>query len=328
MTTKVRFGIAAALLLSSAAIAPSASAQERLQMLIPFPPGHALNASAERFAANLEEATEGRFTVQLIGTEVVPGFEQFEPVSQGLFDMALQSGAYHTGVTGVGLATDAIDADPDARRAAGIWDAYDEYYQRYNLKLVSFPSADNAYHIMLREPIGEDGGLNGRIIRGTLTYHSIINTFGGSPVVMPVSEIYPSAERGVIDGAGHNAFGNIQLGLNEVLPYLARPSFGVTSKFIFMHSDRWNSLSEDDQATFLEVGAALEQEMLAHFAGLTQDETDRMAEAGASITEFGSEQAAQVPGVFAVGLWEEAIRLSGDDAARIREMAREAGLTQ
>jgi TRAP-type C4-dicarboxylate transport system substrate-binding protein len=319
--------IAAVLLLSGAAIGSPALAQERLQMLIPFPPGHALNATAERFAANLEEATEGRFNIDLVGTEVVPGFEQFEPVSQGLFDMALQSGAYHTGVTGVGLATDAIDADPAARREASVWDAYDEYYQRYNLKLISFPSADDAYHIMLREPIGADGGLEGRIIRGTMTYHSIINTFGGSPVVMPVAEIYPAAERGVIDGAGHNSFGNIQLGLHEVLPYLARPSFGVTSMFIFMHMDRWNALSEEDQAIFLEVGEALEHEMLEYFAGLVEEETERMGDAGASITEFGPEQTEQVAEVFAVGLWEEAIRLSGDDAARIRDIAREAGLT-
>lgn len=63
--------------------------------------------------------------------------------------------------------------------------------------MTSLPSANLGYHFMPKDPIGDDGGFEGRIMRGTLAYHGPIRAFVGSPSVMPVSEIYtlqPSRE--------------------------------------------------------------------------------------------------------------------------------------
>lgn len=305
----------------------STALADNFQMLMPFPTNHSLNDIAIIFKDMVEERFDGKHKITLVGEAAIPGFEQFEPVSSGVFPLALTAGPYHTGTTGVGLAADAIDADPDKRRESGIWEAYQDYYLTHNLRMISFPSASPSYHFMLSKPIGDDGGLDGRIIRGTLTYHGPINAFGGSPSVMPVSEIYTAAERGVIDGAGHNIFGNYQLGLHEVLPYLARPGFGVTSLMVMFNEDAWNDLSPEDQEVFLEIGKELEYVSLKHFDKLTADETVRMEEVGAKVTNFGPEQAAQLEAVYAEGLWKEAIRISGEDAERIRKLAQEAGLT-
>lgn len=307
--------------------AATASHAQNLQMLVPFPANHALNDIAHIFSEMVDEQFDGQYQITLVGEDAIPGFEQFQPVSSGVFPMALATGPYHTGETSVGLAADAIDADPDARRESGVWEAYQEYYLTHNIRMISFPTASPAYHIMLREPIGEDGGLAGRIIRGTLTYHGPIREFGGSPSVMPVSEIYTAAERGVIDGAGHNIFGNYQLGLHEVLPYLARPGFGVSSLMVVFNEDAWAGIPEEDQEIFLQIGRELEHRSLAHYEELIALETERMEEVGAEITEFGPEQRAVLDQVFADVLWQQAIDNSGEPAARIREIAREAGLT-
>ncbi|MCE8038962.1 TRAP transporter substrate-binding protein DctP [Halomonas sp. MCCC 1A11062] len=297
------------------------------QMLVPFPTNHALNDIAHLFVEMVDEKFDGRYQIRLVGEDAIPGFEQFDPVSSGVFPMALSTGPYHTGVTGVGLAADAIDADPQARRESGIWEAYQDYYLTHNVRMISFPSANPGYHFMLTDPIGDDGGCEGRIIRGTLTYHGPIRAFGGSPAVMPVSEIYTAAERGVIEGAGHNIFGNYQIGLHEVLPYLVRPGFGVTSLMVVFNEDYWAEIPEEDQAAFLEIGRELEDVSLAHYDGLIAEETELMEGVGAELTYLGEEQQQMLDQAFADGLWEEAIRISGEPAESMRELAREAGLT-
>lgn len=297
------------------------------QMLIPFPANHPLNDAADLFIDLVDEHFDGRYQINLIGEEAIPGFEQFDPVSSGVFPLALASGAYHTGSTGVGLAADAIDANPQQRRDTGIWDAYQDYYLTHNVRMLSLPSASPGYHFMLAEPIGEDGGFDGRIIRGTLTYHGPIRAFGGSPTVMPVSEIYTAAERGVIDGAGHGIFGNYPLGFHEVLPYLVRPGFGVTSLMVLFNEDYWQEIPEEDQAIFMEIGRELEDASLAYYTQLIEEETQRMEEVGATITHSGREQKERLDQVFADELWEEAIDISGEPAEKIRAMARDAGMT-
>lgn len=326
MKTKQTFAITALSATISFAASGLAHA-ENFQMLVPFPSNHALSDVADIFVEMVDERFEGRYQISLVGVDAIPGFEQFDPVSSGVFPMALSTGPYHTGVTGVGLAADAIDADPAARRDSGLWDAYQDYYLTHNVRMISFPSANPGYHFMLSDPIGEDGGFNGRIIRGTLTYHGPIRAFGGSPAVMPVSEIYTAAERGVIEGAGHNIFGNHQLGLHEVLPYLVRPGFGVTSLMVVFNEDYWVDIPEEDQTIFLEIGRELEDISLAHYERLIEEETELMEGVGAELTYLGDEQQEMLSQAFADGLWEEAIRISGEPAERIRALAQEAGLT-
>ena len=325
---QIRSCFATVALAFTMALPATALAQKKTyQMLVPFAPTHALHDVATLFVGLVNERFDGRYRINLVGTDVIPGFEQFDPVSSGVFPMALATGPYHSGATGVGLAADAVDADPQKRRDTGIWDAYRDYYLTHDVRMISFPSASPGYHFMLAKPIGDDGGFQGRIVRGTLTYHGPINAFGGSPSVMPVSEIYTSAERGVIDGAGHNIFGNHQLGLHEVLPHLVRPGFGTTSMMVVFNEDAWQDVPEADQKIFLEIGRELEDASLAHYNKLIADETVLMEKAGAKVTELGPEQAAKIDEAFANGVWGEAIRLSGEPAERIRKLAQDAGMT-
>ena len=322
-----RYLVAAACAATMAAPAGAQARPQTLQMLVPVTTTHALHDVADLFVGLVDERFDGRYRIDLVGPDVIPSFEQFDPVSAGLFPMALAIGAYHSGSTGIGLAADAVDGDPDKRREAGIWDAYQDYYLNHDVRMISFPSASPGYQFLLAAPVGEDGGFQGRIIRGTLTYHGPINAFGGSPSVMPVSETYTSAERGIINGAGHNIFGAHQLGLHEVLPYLVRPGFGTSSLMVLVNEGAWEGIPEADQEVFLEIGRELEHVTIAHYAKLIADETVLMEKAGAQLTELGAAQAAQLDQVFADGVWGEAIRLSGQHAERIRVLAQDAGMT-
>ncbi len=96
---------------------------------------------------------------------------------------------------------------------------------------------------------------------------------------------------------------------------------------VVFNEDYWVDIPEEDQTTFLEIGRELEDVSLAHYERLIEEETELMEEVGAELTYLGDEQQEMLAQAFADGLWEEAIRISGEPAERIRELAQEAGLT-
>ena len=96
--------------------------------------------------------------VRISGTEVVPPFEQLQPVVAGVFDMLYTHGVYHMGGKGLSLVLDTIDMDPMKRREVGIHDYIDDYYQKNNnLKLVAVLTAGfSGYHMFLKEPLSPE----------------------------------------------------------------------------------------------------------------------------------------------------------------------------
>lgn len=288
---------------------------------------HAVPVFVDQFISNLDERSEGKLTAEMRGPETVPPFEQLQPVSSGLFDMLFTHGAYHLGETGMSFALDAMKDDPVARRESGAYELIDKHYQERGLKLIGVFSAASGYHVLLREPIGEDGALKGRKIRASATYHDMVTELGGAVVTLPASEIFSSLERGVVDGAAWPVFGAMEYGWFEVSKYMTRPTFGVTNHILFMNLDAWEDLSEEEQATIMDVAIELETSGRDKYASLWEAEDKAMQEAGLQITEFGPEIAPEVDGMFAAGVWKQVEARSGEDGAALHKLALEKGLT-
>ena len=158
----VRRFAAAALAAGAVAFAVPAEAQQ-LRLLTSWDSTYlGTEHIAKPFAEKVEQATGGEVTLMLSGPETVPPFEQLQPVQAGAFQLLFTHGAYHSGTTGIGMALDAVEPDPQRRRDTGLWDRVDEIYQDLGLKLIALPSASEGYHVILREPVGESGDLAGR----------------------------------------------------------------------------------------------------------------------------------------------------------------------
>ncbi len=285
----------------------------------------------EEFEKNVAEIGGGEVTLNISGPEVVPSFEQIQPVSAGAFDMLFTHGVYHAGTKGIALIGDALAPDMELRRSSGVWDAIDAYYQENNnLKMIAMsPMSEAGFHIILREPMSKDGRLDGLRIRGTASYHGVINSLGGAPVVLPTSEIYPALEKGVVDGVAYPAGGMLSLKLYEVAGYRTRPTFpyGGSNLPIFVNLDKWNSLSEAEQNVLLEAGKKLEMEMPAIGAKLQVEEDKALDELGVKYTYWTDEQHKAIVETWNNSVWELGVSCCGDEVNRIREMAVRAGLS-
>ncbi|MDS1135401.1 TRAP transporter substrate-binding protein DctP [Nitratireductor indicus] len=321
-----RVSILAAVAMALAAAVPARA--ETLTMLSSWDESYnAVPVFAQEFAKRLTEKSGGELSVEMRGPETVPPFEQLQPVSAGLFNMLFTHGAYHLGETTMAFGMDAVKDDPQARRESGIYDLIDAHYQQRNLKLIGVFSAASGYHILLKNPIAEDGALKGRKIRASGTYHDLVNELGGSVVTLPASEIYSALERGVVDGAAWPVFGAMDYKWYEVAGYMTRPTFGITNLSLFMNLDTWNGLSAEQQVMVTDIAKELEIEGRKHFEGLWAKEDKAMQDAGLAITEFGPDVAGKVDGIFAAGVWKQVEDKAGDDGKAFHKLALEKNLT-
>src|SRR5262245_20469724 len=153
------------------------------------------------FMQGIENASNGRLKFTVSGPETVPPFEQLEPVASGAFDFLFTAGSYHFGTTPILSVMGALEGDPEAVRASGILAEVDKHYQKLGLKVVALPITPNGgYHILLKQPVGPSGDLQGRKIRGTPVYATVIAMLGGAMTVLPPAEIYTGLEKGIVDG--------------------------------------------------------------------------------------------------------------------------------
>lgn len=308
----------------------STAAAEELRMLSGFSPNFAwYREIGPKFIELVEKNTNGDTTIAFNGPDTVPTFEQLQPLQAGVFDLLFTHPAYHSGTTAIGLAIDAIAVDPVKRREIGVFDFIDEHYQKLGVKLLSTPSTGTkGFRYYLREPIAGEMGLKGRIIRGTVSYHPMIKALGGSPLNMPVSDVYTALQRGTVDGAAWGLTGAADLKWYEIIDYMANPSFGQVGVMIFMNLEKWNSLDQATQDALLAAGEQLELDSLDHFDKLQVAEYDFLLEKGMKLTSFSEKETAEFERLWAEGVWEVATEKSGDDARDFRKLAKDAGMTR
>lgn len=283
---------------------------------------------ADVFIADVAKATNNKVTIRRSGPEVVPVMQQLQPTTAGAFQMLFTHGGYHAGITGIALALDAVAGDPEKRRQSGLWDFVDAHYAKHNLKLIAMPLAGSSgYHFFLRKPVGTDS-FKGLKIRGTPLYHRIINTLGGSPVVLAPTDIYSAMEKGVVDGAGWSLIGGLDYKWYEVAKYIARPTFGVSTHLIMMNRDTWTKLDASTQKVLLDMGRKIENESIATFDRLIAEEVTELKKRGVQEVMLKASRD-DIEKLWSDGVWQVAITgPAKDDAEQMRKLAIEKGLSR
>ena len=283
------------------------------------------NFAYDTMHAVATKLSNGAVDVKRFGPEIVPPFEQLQPVSAGTFDMLYTHPAYHGGATAVGSLIDTITPDNEMRHSTGIWDWIDSYYQKnFNVKLLAISPA-TGYHFLLKEPLKDDG-LKGRKIRSNPAYDPLITALGGAPVLLPVPQIFTSLQKGLIDGSAYTVTSLVSLKMYEVVKYMARPTFGGSNTFILMNLKKWQSLDSKTQDV-LKAAAMKVEDGMAWFAHKEQlKDEEGMIINGARFTYFDADNAARLTRLFDEGLWAQAIRKSGAPAKELVELIKAKGM--
>lgn len=280
------------------------------------------------FEKNLAELSGGKMKISILGPDVVPTFEQLQPVQSGIFDMAYTYSAYHSGTTPIAIGMDATPADPAKRREAGLFDYVDKEYNKLGLKLVSFPPL-TPYQFVTRNPLrGTKPSMQGLKLRSIPSLQNLIMNLGGSPVTMAGGEIYTSLQRGVIDGAPWTQVGAKDFKLNEVANYLVEPHFGYVSTMILMNLKKYNALPAEQKKWIDEAGRKTELDSLEYFKKQIADENAYLKAQGMKVTEMHPDDAANIEKFWNDGLWEIAKSTTGEAGKQFHDLAVKTGMTK
>lgn len=316
-------------LVATAAVLVAAHAQAaELRMLSAYPEGFIYTREITHpFIDAVARETGGKVEIKLAGPEAVPPLEQLEPVQSGAFDLLITHPAYHAGTTSLGIAIDAVRADPAARRESGVIDFLDKHYQKIGLKLISaVPLGTHGFRYFLREPITGAPSFAARKIRGTVSYFPMIEALGGSGVIMGGGDVYSALQTGVVDGAAWSLTGALDFKWYEVAGYLADPVFGQVGVMVLMNLDTWEGLDDADRQTIETLARNIELESVVKFDRLADEEKDALLAKGMKITEFPEADATRLDMLWSEGVWQVASKTAADEAKALRALASGAGL--
>jgi len=320
-STLLASGVAAALI----ALADAAVAQTTIRMLSGWPKTLDNVRVAEKFVDTVKARSNGQLNIVISGPEVVPPFEQLDPVSRGAFDLAFTAGAYHTGVTGILMSTDSLKADPALIRSSGVYDWIDRYYQKKaNVRVLAI-APYSGYRIVLRTPPDAAGRIDGRKIRGTASYHGVIKELGAAPVVTDVGQIFSGLEKGVIDGYAWPRFAQVALKFYEAgAKYAMDPPFGTGASVILANLDKFAALKEGDRTILIEEARKIEAWSVEFFKDISAKEEAALKEKGVQFVSWGA-TAGKVEGWFNEGVWKLVAQFSGKDGEDLEKLARSTG---
>lgn len=220
---------------SAAPTAVAGSSQKiKWKMVTTWPknfPG--LGSAAETFARLVDEMSSGRMTVHVYGAgELVPPFEVFDAVSQGVADAGHGAAYYWKGKVPASVFFTAIPFGMTAQEMNGWYhygggiELWRELYEPFNLVPFSGGSTGVQMAGWFNKELNSPDDLVGLKMRIPGLAGEVFARAGGSSVRIAGGELYTSLETGVIDAAEWvGPFNDLTLGLHQVAKYYYYPGW-------------------------------------------------------------------------------------------------------
>jgi TRAP-type C4-dicarboxylate transport system substrate-binding protein len=250
-------GAAAGAVLGLAATAVMAQEMKFANYMAPTHPYVA--GAFDPFAAKVAEATGGAVTVKVYnGGELGAGpADQYSRVVDGVAEFAFGLPGYTASNFPLTLLTELPGVLTEAEGTATIWKNIALMQPEFErVQLVGLWS--NAQNVLytrdkaVRSP-ADVAGMKIRV--PSRNAGLVVEAWGGSPVSMPVNEIYNALQTGVIDGAMIDGTATMAFKLGEVANFLTvGMDTTISPFFIIMNRDAFGGLSPEHQAAVLAVG--------------------------------------------------------------------------
>jgi TRAP-type transport system periplasmic protein len=220
-----------------------------------------LNAGAKKFIELVEEKSDGKITINNHpNSELGAEREMTESVQGQLLDIAIVS----TGPVGnFANKVNVLDFPflfDDHTQAEKVLDGkvgeeISKQLEEVNLKNLYW--VDNgSYHIASNnKPIRTPKDMEGLKFRTQENQVQIdtINALGATATPIPFSELFLSAQQGVVDGQGNSLAVLIPNSYHEVHKYLTITNHMYSAGMILMNNEKFNSLPDDAQKILLEA---------------------------------------------------------------------------
>lgn len=268
-------GLAAFVLAS----AGTAEAQTTLRLANWLPPSHALMKNVMvPYAKAIEEATEGRVTVQVLDAPLGPPPAHYEFAVNGVADITYGVHGYSPGrFKTVSIAEMPFLGDSSEAISVAYWRVYEEMLtaagEQDDVKVLAVFTHGPGEIFTAGRDLSAEMPIEGAKIRvGGGIASDVAAALGAAPVQAPSSKSYELLSGGVADGILFPFESVTAFKLDEILDAGLVVPGGLynTSFFVVMNKARWDALSDEDKAAIDSVSG----EALARRAGKAWDVAD------------------------------------------------------
>lgn len=257
----------------------------------------------EKLQSELAEKSDGRITLDLFpGNQLGNPDEHYELVVNGSADASLSVHGYTPGRFPAASVMDlpfiAKSSEEGSVIFSQLYDEFEVLQNEHNdtTPLWLFTGEPNQI-LSVNKPIKSLSDLKGLTVRSPSPLASqLITEFGGVPVSMPVTEIYESLDKGVIDAAFAGISTINDMGLSDVVDYITIANVSNSSMFTVMNTAKYEGLSEDDQNLIRDIVKNFTEETGAALDRAGQLGIDKANEVGIPIHELSDSEIAE---------WEE-----------------------
>lgn len=225
-----------------------------------YTPTHPYGQADEEWIARIHEQTNGRVEITAFwGGSLITSREGIDELNAGVADMAYIAPIYASSGYDLNRLTPQFfygyeDARDVLRVYMALWEEYPQYTEELEGAQVLGYNVGTPMHLMLREkPFTQVSDLAGLRIRSAVDYIGALAAAGAEGVTMPMTETYPSLQRGVLDGviAPYEALKSLSFA--EVIKYYSElPHSRGAYPSRAMNAAAWNNLPEDIQQVFLD----------------------------------------------------------------------------
>lgn len=242
------------------ALGLGAAKAETLKFANFMAPTHPYVASTfEPFAKAVEEITKGEVKVQLYnGGELGAGpAEQYARAVDGVADLSISLPGYTASNFPLTLVAELPGVLDEQTGTETLWkhiELLQPEYRRTPL-IALWSSAENILYTA-QKPIRTIDDIKGMKIRvPSRNSGLLIEAWGGTPVSMPVSDVYNALQTGVIDAAMIDGTATKAFKLSEVANYVTLGMKTTNSPFfIVMNRDAFQSLTDEQKAAIQAAG--------------------------------------------------------------------------
>ena len=234
-----------------------------------------LGTGVNTLARYIQEMSAGRMEITVYAAgELVPAFEIFDAVSQGSAEMGHGVAYYWRGKSEAAqfFATIPFGLNAHEQNAwlyyGGGLELWREVYEPFNL--VPFPAGNTGVQMggWFNKPIESMADLQGLKMRIPGIGGEVLRRAGGTPVNLPLSEIFTALQTGSIDATEWvSPYNDVAIGLHQAARYYYYPGWqepGPTLECM-INRDAWESLPEDLQAIVRVACQATTLDMISEF---------------------------------------------------------------
>lgn len=240
----------------------------KLKLAHLFPGTHPIEVDVfQPWAKDIEEATNGQVTVTTYpGNTLLPPDQVYDGVVEGVADMGMSFFSYTPGrfpimqmieLPGLNF----INAKVGSKVSQDMLSEVNPQ-EVQDTKILMVGTTGSAL-LMTNKPVQNLDDLKGMEIRTTGASAGSVQSLGGVPVSMPMTEAYEALSKGIVSGIlgatetikGYN--------LGEVTKYVTETPFLYNGLyFVTMNLDTWNSIPADLQEKIMAVNEKYASEVL------------------------------------------------------------------